>query len=89
LGGLPLIFEGSQLLLNVKTTGWAKVAIADRVGAELPGFGLADCDAIKADATARRVTWRGGADVSNLKGKAVRLRFQMPDAQLYTFEFKK
>jgi hypothetical protein len=86
---LPLVFDAEELLLNIETAGWAKVAIANQAGEEWPGFGLADCDAIKVDSTAHRVTWRGRAGVSRLKGKPVRLRFRMQHAKLYAFEFKK
>ncbi|HUW18121.1 MAG TPA: LamG domain-containing protein [Sedimentisphaerales bacterium] len=85
---LPLMFEGNQLVLNIKATGWAKVAVTDEAGTELPGFALGDCDTIKADSTAHKVTWRASGDVSGLKGKIVRLKFQMQNAKLYAFEFK-
>jgi hypothetical protein len=85
---LPLVFEGSRLILNIKATGRAKVAITDQAGAELPGFGLGDCHTIRTDSTAHKVTWQASADVSSLKGKIVRLKFQMQNAKLYAFEFK-
>ncbi|MHC4171417.1 MAG: LamG domain-containing protein [Planctomycetota bacterium] len=85
---LPLIFEGSQLLLNVKTTGWVKVAIADENGKAIPGFDFNDCNDIKGDFIDKTVTWKSGKGVKFLQGKAVRLKFQMQNAKLYAFEFK-
>jgi hypothetical protein len=85
---LPLKFEGNQLILNIKTTGSAKVAITDENGRTIPGFGLDDCDRIKGDFINKTVTWKSGKSVKALQGKVVRLKFQMQNAKLYAFEFK-
>jgi hypothetical protein len=82
-----LIFEGQELELNLKATGFVRVAVTNEAGIELPGFGLADCDRIKADSTGYEVTWGGSGDVSSISGKTVRLKFEMQDAKLYAFEF--
>ena len=34
------------------------------------------------------VSWKSGADVSKLSGKPVRLKFQLKDADLYSFQFQ-
>jgi len=86
---LPLKFKGSQLILNIKATGSAKVAITDKDGKEMVGFGLADCDEIKCDSTDKIVRWNGKSSVRALAGKTVRVKFEMRDAKLYAFEFKK
>ncbi len=52
----------------------------------IPGFSLADCDPIVTDNIAHTVTWKGGSDLSRLKGRAVYLRFEMKHADLYTFQ---
>jgi hypothetical protein len=85
---LPLVFEGDKLLLNIKATGSAKAAITDKNGKEIKGFGLADCDVIKADSTEKVVTWKGKSSVKSLACKSVRLKFEMQEAKLYAFEFK-
>jgi len=85
---LPLKFKGNRLVLNIKADGWAKVALTGQTGTELPGFALDDCDTIKADSTAHQVTWRGNADLSSLRGKIVRLKFQMQNAKLFAFDFQ-
>ena len=86
---LPLVFEGDKLVLNIKVAGSAKVAITDKDGKEIAGFGLADCDEIKCDSTEKIVSWNGKSSVGALAGKAVRVKFQMREAKLYAFEFKK
>ena len=86
----PLTFKGKQLLLNVNVRegGSAKVAITTPAGRSFPGFGIQECDEVKSDSTAHRLTWKANGDVSALEGKAVRLKFQARNAKLYSFEFK-
>jgi hypothetical protein len=86
---LPLIFEGDRLVLNIKVDGSAKVAITDKDGKEIKGFGLADCDVIKGDSTEKVVTWEGKSSLKSLAGKPVRVRFEMQNAKLFAFEFVK
>jgi len=86
---LPLKFKGSELALNIKATGSARVAITDSNGKAIAGFGFDDCTVIKGDFIDKTVTWKSGKSVKTLQGKIVRLKFQMQDAKLYAFEFKK
>jgi hypothetical protein len=51
------------------------------------GYGIADCDPIRADSVRHVVTWKGDSDVGNLAGQVVRLRFEMQNAKLYAFKF--
>jgi hypothetical protein len=53
----------------------------------LAGFALADCAPIFGDTLDRTVTWTGGGDLRALAGRAVRLRFSLQDADLYSFRF--
>ena len=85
---LPLRFQGDRLSLNIKATGSAKVAVTDENGEAIPGFDFHDCDEIKGDFVDKAVTWRSGKDLKVLKGKAVRLKFQLRDAKLYAFELR-
>ena len=85
----PLKFAGSKLTLNFSTSaaGSVRVEIQDAGGTAIEGFALADCPDVFGDAIERTVTWKGGADVSALAGRPVRLRFQLKDADLYSFRF--
>ena len=40
------------------------------------------------DAIERVVRWRSGSEVRALKGKPVRLRFVMKDADLFSYRFR-
>ena len=85
----PLVFTGKNLLMNFSTSaaGEIKVELQDKNGKPIPGFALKDSEAIFGDAIERTVFWNGGADVAKLKGKAIRVRFVMNDADLYSFKF--
>lgn len=86
----PLRFTGSALELNGSTSaaGGIRVEIQDAEGRPIPGFALADSVEIVGDDLARSVAWKGGASVSRLAGQPVRLRFQMRDADLFSYRFK-
>jgi hypothetical protein len=85
----PIRFSGSQLRLNFATSiaGRVRVEIQEPDGRAIPGFSLAESDAMFGDTLDRAVTWRRSADVSRLAGRAVRLRFVLKDADVYAFQF--
>ena len=86
----PLLgFDGDRLVLNIETLegGSARVAITNADGNPLPGFGIDDCDVIRADDVDYVVTWNGQSDVSSLANTPVRLRFEMASTKLYAFQF--
>ena len=86
---MPLKFKGSELVLNIKAAGSAKVAITDQAGKAIPGFSFDNCNVIKGDFIHETVTWKSGKSVKSLQGKTVRLKFQMQNAKFYAFEFEK
>lgn len=85
----PLTFSGSELRLNVATSaaGVVRVELQNPDGTPIPGHTLADCDEIFGDALDRPTSWQGKADLSSQRGKPVRLRFQLKDADLFAFQF--
>ncbi len=86
----PLLFTGKELVMNFSTSaaGSVRVEIQDAVGKPIEGFALDDCPEIFGDSIEQAVAWKGGADVSKLAGKPIRLRFVLSDADLYSFRFK-
>ena len=86
----PLTFEGKELVLNYSTSavGSVRVEIRDAGGRPIEGYTLADCPEIYGDELERVVAWKNGSDVSRLAGRAVRLRFVMKDADLYSIRFR-
>jgi len=87
----PLTFAGKQLAINYSTSaaGSLQVEVQDAEGRPIPGYGLAEGVPIVGDEVERLVTWRErGSDVSPLAGKAIRLRFVMKDADLFSIAFR-
>lgn len=56
-------------------------------GKPLPAFSLDDCTPVTGDFIEHIVTWKSGADVGALAGRAVRVRFVVQEADLYSFQF--
>jgi hypothetical protein len=85
----PLTFDGSQLEINFSTSaaGSVRVELQDAEGKPIPEFALTDCQLQYGDELDRTISWNSGADVSKLSGKPVRLRFELKDADLYSFQF--
>jgi pimeloyl-ACP methyl ester carboxylesterase len=85
----PVTFDGSRLRINFATSagGGVRVGLLDGNGNDLPGFGAGECREQIGNEIERVVEWKGGADVSSLAGKAVRLRFELRDADLFAFRF--
>jgi hypothetical protein len=86
----PLIFAGGELVINFSTSaaGSVRVEIQDAQGIPLKGFSITDSAEIYGDEIEHRVTWKGNSNLSKLAGKAVRLRFVLRDADLYSLQFK-
>lgn len=85
----PIKFAGSKLTLNFASSaaGHIRVELQTEAGEPIPGFSLEDCPEIFGDTVDRVVSWKSGADVSRLAGQTVRLRFELRDADLYSFQY--
>ena len=53
----------------------------------MPGHALDDCPPLTGDELERAVAWEGGDDLSALAGKAVKLVFELKDADVYALRF--
>ena len=86
----PLVFEGSELVLNFSTgaAGSILVELQNEGGHQIEGFGLDDCHEVWGDDLTRTVKWGETTDVSSLAGQPVRLRFLLKDADLYSMKFE-
>lgn len=85
----PFTFTGSKLSINYATSaaGGLHVEIQTPGGEPLEGYAMNECPEIIGDRLERIVSWKSGADVSPLSGQPIRLRFQLKDADLYSFQF--
>ena len=86
----PLVFQGTNLVMNFSTSAAGSVRVEIQTGDGKPadGFALADCPEIFGDHIDRVVSWKNGGDVSRLAGKPIRLRFVLKDADLYSIRFR-
>ncbi|MBC8352804.1 MAG: hypothetical protein H8E66_12490 [Planctomycetes bacterium] len=87
----PLKFDGEELECNFATSaaGSMRVELQSADGTPIPGFTLDDCSELFGDAIDRNVKWKGDPRLLELAGKSIRLRFQLKDADLYSFRFGK
>jgi hypothetical protein len=86
----PLRFEGRALEVNLATSaaGSLRVEVQDADGSPIPGFALADSEEMIGDEIERTVSWRGNPDLASLRGRSIRLRFVLRDADLYSLRFR-
>jgi len=86
----PLRFSGDTLCLNFATSaaGYIKVEMLDMQGNSIKGFELENAKALIGNEIEKAVSWKGNPDLTILMDQAVRLRFVMKDADLYSMRFK-
>jgi len=86
----PLVFEGDGLVLNYSTSaaGGILTEVQDRGGSPLEGFRIEECEELYGDEIEGRVSWKSGANLGNLSGSVVKLRFALRDADLYSLRFR-
>lgn len=85
---VPVVFQGGHLEVNARTSaeGNVRVSLCDAAGVPLPGF--EDSDPMQGDNLRHVAAWKGNQDVSALVGKAVVLRFELRNAELFAFAFR-
>ena len=85
----PLRFAGRVLRLNLATSaaGSVRVELQDADGRPLPGRTLADSQDFCGNRLEHDFRWKKGADLSDLAGHVIRLRFVLKDADVYSLRF--
>ena len=85
----PLVVEGGELRLNVDSwRGQVRAEVLDaEEGRVLPGFSRDECVPAVIDSIDEPLRWKEKADLSELRGRTVRLRFCLLRAELYAFWF--
>ena len=95
----PLIFEGSKLIIDLDASVpmqepriprrydecEVRAALEDQSGGRIEGFTI-DRSSVITSSGPQELRWTG-ADVGKLAGKPVRIRFEMRNAALYSFQF--
>ncbi|MFN0053527.1 MAG: twin-arginine translocation signal domain-containing protein [Planctomycetales bacterium] len=67
--------------------GGLRVEVQEESGEPVAGFAAADCVPITGDGVAQPVRWKNDRDTAALAGRAVRLRFELTDGELFSFRF--
>ncbi|MCM8822757.1 MAG: hypothetical protein NC831_08145 [Candidatus Omnitrophica bacterium] len=82
----PIVFDGDRLIVNYSTSaaGLVKIEVMDMEGKLIEPYTAE----LYGDSTEQVVEWKTGQDLSKIKGKPVRLKFTMKDADLYSIRFK-
>ncbi|MGB5872268.1 MAG: hypothetical protein WBH56_00935, partial [Bacteroidota bacterium] len=86
----PFTFDGEELEMNFASSaaGGVRVEIQKADGTPRPGYELNRCPEMIGDEIERIVVWKKGSDLGELAGKTIRLRFEMRDADLFSFRFR-
>jgi hypothetical protein len=90
----PIRFSGNKLSLNFSSSarGGIRVGFTDLMGKSLVGFSLNDCPWIYGDSINRIVEWKPGKEVTANVGpvakQAIKLVFELKDADLFSFKFE-
>ncbi len=81
----PFVFGGARLYLNYATSvaGSLRAELQDVDGKRLTGFTLRDMAPLFGDELDAPIAWKGSGDLSALRGRPVRLRVQLKDADLF------
>jgi hypothetical protein len=82
----PLNFTGTKLTLNHETQIEIRIELQDERGQAIPGFTLDECSPLTGSSTNEVVVWKGG-NLTQLAGRAVRLRFHLIEADVFAFQF--
>jgi len=89
----PVTFKGNELEVNFTTSdgGVVRVELLDEKGKPIDGFSFAECQPLSGDSIDMNVKWKATKNseksLSDLAGKTVQIRFQLKDANLYSFRF--
>ncbi len=78
-----LKFKGEHLYLNSK--GAISVELLDERGDVIEGYDKQSCKALSADSTKQKIEWAAKSDLSELKGRNIKLRFHLEEADLFAF----
>jgi len=81
----PATFTRKNLILNYASSaaGAIQVEILDEQGKPVEGRTLTDMPPLFGDELHAVVSWKSGADLSDLSGEPVRFRFVLKDADLF------
>ena len=85
----PFVCEGNELIINASAEkGLVAVVVLDESGIQYSGYSKRDCVLFDSDSISHKVTWEKRPTLDELKGKTIRLKFYLKDANLYSFTIR-
>ena len=83
-------FTGDTLILNFSTSaaGYIKAEILDFEGNKIEGFELENSKEMIGNEIEKAMIWKGNSNLHALNNNAIKLRFVMKDADLFSIKFK-
>jgi len=79
-------FSGKRLFVNADAQGGElAVEILNGKGDTMAPFSAKKCILVRKNSTLQQIQWKGGEDLSSLAGQAVRFRFHLKNARLFSF----
>ena len=84
-----IVFKGDSLFCNFATSaaGGVRITLLEENGTIIDGFSSHDGDELIGDDIEYQVHWTRGSNVDSLQGRPIRIRFEMCDADLYSYRF--
>ncbi|MEX2287131.1 MAG: hypothetical protein WD648_08585 [Planctomycetaceae bacterium] len=84
----PFRCSGEKLLVNANAgKGRLTAELQDASGRPLDGFRASDAESLTGDGLELPIRWRGGAKLSELRDKPIRLKLELTQGSLYGFRF--
>lgn len=80
-----LKYSGNYLFINAAVRGSMTVELLDENGDVIPGFSAGECNVVKTDGCKIMVSWKEHSDLRSLNGRNLKIKFQLEDADLYSF----
>jgi hypothetical protein len=86
----PLKFAGRRLEINyaAEEPGSVRVELQSADGTPVENCQLAECNSLQGDAIDQVVSWKENTEIGELSGQPVRLRFELKNADLFSFRFR-
>ncbi|MGA2116339.1 MAG: glycosyl hydrolase family 32 [Bryobacteraceae bacterium] len=82
----PIVFSGRYLFVNAEAqAGQLTVELLGDDGRVMSPFTSANCRPVRGGGACQRVSWHGADDLSGLRRRPARLRFQLTNARLFSF----
>lgn len=83
----PFVPEGQRITVNARIRGRLSAELRTDNNKPVPGFALADCDAVSETGFARELRWKSHS-LSDSPEKEVRVLFRLEDAELFSFDLE-